>query len=163
MEHSRWATEMKQYLLSAYKAVARAKEAAKTALSQAQLYYWYKKYDVLNQAGWKRHPPPRKKKGKRGVVKKTKTQNMLQRFVQFKSSVLAFMSNFRIPFGNNVAEQAIRMMKVKQKISGCFRSEQGATNFAIIRSYISTMQKQGIPILQALKYAILGNPIPLMA
>jgi transposase len=98
---------MKQYLLSAYKAVARAKEAAKTALSQAQLYYWYKKYDVLNQAGWKRHPPPRKKKGKRGVVKKTKTQNMLQRFVQFKSSVLAFMSNFRIPFGNNVAELSI--------------------------------------------------------
>jgi hypothetical protein len=63
----------------------------------------------------------------------------------------------------NTHEQAIRMMKVKQKISGCFRSEQGATNFAIIRSYISTMQKQGIPILQALKYAILGNPIPLMA
>lgn len=163
MEHSRWATEMKQYLLSAYKAVARAKEAGKTALSQAQLYYWYKKYDVLNQAGWKQHPPPRKQKGKRGVVKKTKTQNMLQRFVQFKSSVLAFISDFRIPFGNNIAEQAIRMMKVKQKISGCFRSEQGATAFAIIRSYISTMQKQGIPILQALKHAILGTPIPLKA
>lgn len=163
MEHSRWATEMKQYLLSAYKAVARAKKAGKTALSQAQLYYWRQKYDVLNQAGWKRHPPPRKQKGKRGVVKKTKTQNMLQRFVQFKSSVLAFMSDFRIPFGNNIAEQAIRMMKVKQKISGCFRSEQGATNFAIIRSYINTMQKQGTPILQALKHAILGNPIPLMA
>ena len=88
---------------------------------------------------------------------------MLQRFVQFKSSVLAFISDFRIPFGNNIAEQAIRMMKVKQKISGCFRSEQGATAFAIIRSYISTMQKQGIPILQALKHAILGTPIPLKA
>jgi transposase len=71
---------------------------------------------------------------------------------------LTFAKNFLIPFGNNLAEQAIGMMKVKQKISGCFRSEQGAKNFADTRSYIATAKKQGIPIMQALAAAIQGRP-----
>ena len=97
----------------------------------------------------------KKQKGKRGAVKRTKTQNLLQRFGNYKESIFSFARDFTIPFGNNLAEQAIRMMKVKQKISGCFRSEQGANTFAIIRSYISTMQKQGKPILDALEYPIM--------
>jgi transposase len=87
----------------------------------------------------------------------------LDRFVNFKSGVLAFILDFSIPFGNNLAEQSIRMMKVKQKISGCFRSEQGAKDFADTRSYIATMQKQGYSIFQALENAISGNAIKLLA
>jgi transposase len=77
--------------------------------------------------------------------------------------VLAFARNFSIPFGNNLAEQAIRMVKVKQKISGCFRSEQSAKDFADIRTYIATMQKQGYTIIQAIEDAILGYPKKLLA
>ena len=117
------------------------------------------KYDHLVKAGWQAHPPPEKQQGKRGAVKKTKTQNLLQRFGQYKKSILAFACDFNIPFGNNLAEQAIRMMKIKQKISGCFRSEQGAIDFAIIRSYISTMKKQGKNIFIALDDLLIGNNI----
>jgi len=87
----------------------------------------------------------------------------LDRFVDFKSGVLAFVRDFSISFGNNIAEQSIRMMKVKQKISGCFRSEQGAKDLADTRSYIATMQKQGYSIFQVLENAISGNPIKLLA
>ncbi|HET7117427.1 MAG TPA: transposase, partial [Hanamia sp.] len=67
--------------------------------------------------------------------------------------------NFSIPFDNNLAEQAIRMMKVKQKISGCFRSKDGASSFAIIRSYIDTMRKNGYSIMDAIGLAMSGKPI----
>jgi len=158
VEKSTWAAGMIKYLLDTNKKVSTAKEEGKTALSKGQLYYWNKKYDELIETGWNKHPPPKKQNKKRGVVKKSKTQNMIQRFEKYKGAVLAFMNDFRVPFGNNLAEQAIRMMKVKQKISGCFRSEQGAKTFATIRSYISTMQKQGIAAIDALHAAINGSP-----
>ncbi|MBD0351601.1 MAG: transposase, partial [Flavisolibacter sp.] len=104
------------------------------------------------------HPVAEKQKGKRGVTKKTRTQNMIERFREYKDQILAFAANFVVPFGNNKAEQAIRMMKVKQKISGCFRSQQGAQDFADIRSYTATMKKQGISIIEALGAAINGTP-----
>ena len=75
---------------------------------------------------------------------------MLERFINGKEQILAFTKNFLYPFGNNLAEQAIRMMRVKQKVSGCFRSEQGAKDFATIKSYIATAKKQEVPVMQAL-------------
>ena len=84
---------------------------------------------------------------------------MLERFENYQHEILGFMQNFDIPFDNNRAEQDIRMMKVKQKISGCFRSLQGAEYFAKIRGYISTMRKQGIGILHAINMAMNKNPI----
>jgi hypothetical protein len=162
IENSRWAAEMKQLLTDLHAKVEKAKEANKEALTTGQISYWSGKYDKLIKAGWQQHPPPLKQKGKRGTVKQTKTQNLLQRFGDYKENILAFARDFTIPFSNNLAEQAIRMMKVKQKISGCFRSEQGTKNFAVIRSYISTMQKQGKAILDALEYPIMGKFINLL-
>ena len=159
IEKSSWAGDTKQLLFDLHEKVMIAKkDVSATSLSKGQLQYWNKKYDGLMQEGLRRHPVPKKQKGKRGAAKKSKTQNMLERFINYKDQILAFAKNFLVPFGNNLAEQAIRMMKVKQKISGCFRSEQGAKNFADTRSYIATAKKQGIPIMQALAAAIQGRP-----
>lgn len=159
IEKSPWAAQMKHLLLDLHGEVEQAKKANITALSTAQLCLWQDKYDDLVKTGQQAHPLPAKQPGKRGAVKKTKTQNLLHRFGEYKDSILAFAYNFTVPFGNNLAEQAIRMMKVKQKISGCFRSQQGATDFATIRSYISTMKKQGKNIFDALDDPVCGNNI----
>ena len=134
IEKSPWATQMKQFLLELQEGVNQAKQRNAKCLTPQQIVFWQDKYDHLLKTGWEAHPIPVKQRGKRGAVKKTKTQNLLQRFEQYKGSILAFAYDFHIPFGNNLAEQAIRMMKVKQKISGCFRTEQGAIQFATIRS-----------------------------
>jgi transposase len=158
-EKSAWAAGMKLLLSGLHGQVEQAKKDNLTALSAMQLCSWQDKYDELVKTGWQAHPLPTKQPGKRGALKKTKTQNLLQRFGEYKDSILAFAHDFTVPFGNNIAEQAIRMMKLKQKISGCFRSEKGAVDFATIRSYISTMKKQGKNIFDALDDPVCGKHI----
>jgi transposase len=158
-----WAAKTKQFFIHLLDKVKIAKESGANCLTRGQLQSISKKYNELIEEGQQLYPPPKKIKGRRGATKKSKSHNLLERFINYKSEVLAFAKNFLIPFGNNLAEQAIRMVKVKQKISGCFRSEQGAKDFADIRSYISTMQKQGYTIIQAIEDAILGYPKKLLA
>lgn len=95
---------------------------------------------------------PKQESGKKG--KQTKGKNLLDRLINYKDSVLAFMYNFEIPFDNNQAERDIRMMKLKQKISGGFRTDLGAEYFCRIRSFISTAKKQGQNILQQIFLAL---------
>ena len=104
---------------------------------------WIQKYRNILTEGWMANPlKPETGKKKRGRRKKTKSQNLLARLGDHESSVLAFLHDKNVPFTNNLAEQDIRMIKVRLKISGCFRTLQGAKNFARIRSYISTARKQ---------------------
>ena len=97
-------------------------------------------------------PPPDEKdrKGKRGRLKRSKSRNLLERFIKFEEDVLRFMDNEIVPFTNNQGERDIRMTKVHQKISGCFRNMNGANIFCRVRGYLSTCRKQGMSSSEAL-------------
>ena len=97
--------------------------------------------------------------GKRGRPKQPKGRNLLNRLRDYQSDVLRFAFDFNVPFTNNQAERDIRMVKLKQKISGGFRSFNGAEMFARICGYISTMRKQGVNIAEAMTALAAGKPI----
>ncbi|MFN2396948.1 MAG: transposase, partial [Bacteroidales bacterium] len=99
---------------------------------------------------------------KRGRIKKPKSLKLLETFIDRKEQILRFVHNKDVPFDNNLAERDIRMVKLKQKISGCFRTLNGAQVFCRIRSYISTTRKQGHTALDAIEMAISGKPINLI-
>jgi len=129
-------------------------------LTSEQTEPWVKRYRKIVSEGWDgnplpKKPPPKKKRGRRA---KTKAQNLLTRLGDFEDSVLAFLYDINVPFTNNLAEQDIRMIKVRLKISGCFRTVHGAEHFARIRSYLSTARKQGQNILDSITAAIKGMP-----
>jgi transposase len=116
------------------------------------------RYTALLQDGEALNPPPDPPPhGRR--PKQTPPRNLLDRLRDHRSEVLAFMYDFRIPFDNNQAERDLRMMKVKQKISGGFRTLTGAAEFAAVRGYLSTMRKQGHSVMEALLAAYRGSPL----
>jgi len=133
-----------------------------TSLNQLTLKQkepWLIKYQEILDEGWEVNPlPDQSLKKKRGRPAKTKSQNLLTRLDDFESSVLAFFHDNNVPFTNNLAEQDIRMIKVRLKISGCFRTTHGAEHFARIRSYLSTSRKQNLNILDSIFSALEGNP-----
>lgn len=102
-------------------------------------------------------PSGPRKKGKRGRIKKSTSRNLLERLKDYEKDTLRFMDNVRVPFTNNLGENDIRMTKVQQKISGCFRSMDGAKIFCRIRSYLSTCRKQGVKASEALDLLFNGK------
>jgi transposase len=96
--------------------------------------------------------------GKRGRPKQSKATNLIGRLREYSDDVWRFMTQPDVPFTNNLAEQTVRMPKVKQKVSGCFRTPQGATNYCVIRSFCATMHKQGANIFDSLVTAFKGAP-----
>jgi transposase len=149
----KWAEKLIQHLLYIKKQVERAKARGLDQLPQALRQRLQAKYRRLIGQGLKANPPPvpvPDAKPKRGRKAKTKPLNLLERLRDYEAEVLAFMHDFAVPFDNNSAERDIRMTKVKQKISGCFRSVEGVHIFARFRSYIVTAQKQGFSAFQAI-------------
>ena len=102
--------------------------------------------------------PRVEKSGKRGRTRQTKAANLLWRLRTYADDVWRFASDPNVPFTNNLAEQAVRMPKVKQKISGGFRTKNGADTFCTIRSYLATMHKQGHNLFDALTLTFQGQP-----
>ena len=117
------------------------------------------KYRAILKQGEIECPEPIRpqKKGKRGRIKRTKSRNLLERLRDYEEDALRFMDNELVPFTNNLGENDIRMTKVQQKISGCFRSMDGAKIFCRIRSYLSTCRKQGVKSSQALDLLFKGK------
>jgi len=151
-EAQRWVTRFKTLLLSAKQAVKAAKEEGLEELPPVKIEQIERIYSRLIILALEANQPPKGgwPTGKRGRPKKTKPRNLAERLRERQPEVLAFVYDFKVPFDNNLAERDIRMLKVQQKISGCFRSEEGAKDFCTIRSYISTMRKQSINVWEAL-------------
>ena len=155
-----WANMMIDCLLDIKKAVALAKPTT-DHLTKARIRDFEARYQSILDDGYAANPLsacPAHAGKKRGQRKKTKPRNLLERLDEHRQEALAFMYDFRVPFDNNLAERDIRMMKVQQKISGMFRSEEGAKAFCRIRSYISTARKNAMGALDAIARVFTGNP-----
>ena len=126
-------------------------------VTQEHQKVFQKKYrDILAQ-GESECPIPDKPDGKRGRTKKSKSRNLLERMQNFEQETLRFMREVLVPFTNNQGENDIRMTKVQQKISGCFRSMDGAKNFCKIRSFLSTCRKNHVNPTEALRMLFEGK------
>jgi transposase len=158
-EREPWAAPLKRLLETMAAAVRIAREQGATALAAPLPRPLLHRYGRLLAWGLARHPPARPAPGRRGRPKQSKARNLLERLRDRRGEVLRFLCDFQVPFDNNLAERDLRMVKVQQKISGCFRSEAGAEAFCRIRSYVSTMRKQGHNVLAVLKSVFAGHPI----
>lgn len=135
-------------------------ESPTQTLSADRLDYYRLSYTLLLQAGEAVNPEiPRPKLQRRGKVKQSKAYNLLHRLKTYDDHVWRFAYDPHVPFTNNIAEQAIRMNKVKQKISGGFRTKSGLENFCTIRSYLATLKKQGVHIFDALVQTFQRQPV----
>ena len=146
-----WAEQMLQLILALKKSKDRAIDRGKTQVSKATIKDYQKQYHQIIQRGNRANPLPPRDYNHPRRRKRTKAQNLLRRLEAYESEVFRFYTDFEVPFDNNLAERDLRMAKVKQKISGCFRSERGAHYFARLRSYISSARKQGLNTLDALR------------
>ncbi len=160
-----WAYQLSLLLVTILYQVQAAKANGQTALPEDQLQAFEARYAEILDQGFAANPiptPPPDAPKKRGRPKRSPPRNFLERLKSQQASVLGFMVDFEVPFDNNQAERDLRMMKLKQKISGCFRSVDGARMFCRIRGYFSTLRKQGQNVLDALIGLFSGVPITLI-
>jgi transposase len=159
-QNQKWAKTMIDHLLAVKAAVDAARGRGLDKLPAGDLDRFRKRYLRIVAAGYAENPaadrPPEPKR--RGRRKQTKARNLLDRLRGHSGEILAFMRDFSVPFDNNLPERDLRMVKLRQKISGTFRNFAALVNFCRIRGYISTARKNGLNALDALLRAFLGHP-----
>jgi len=159
-QNQKWAKSMIDHLLGIKDAVDTARTAGQTALPDADLGRFLKRFERIVEAGYAQNPVAAPSPGpqRRGRRKQSKARNLLDRFRDHPDGILAFMRDFSIPFDNNLSERDLRMMKLRQKISGTFRNFGALVDFCRIRGYVSTARKNGVNALDALQRVFLGRP-----
>ena len=146
-----WAKDMQNLLKTINKEVIKQKEKQKSSLSEEKLKQFETTYTKITKSALSCYTPPPNINKKRGRQKQEKGKNLLDRLIKYKDSILLFMYNFNVAFTNNQAERDLRMIKVKQKISGTFASFRGGEIFCRIKGYISTLKKNNQNVLDGLR------------
>lgn len=160
----KWACFMAKLLNEIHGRVQEAKARGQIRLNLPTRLGFLEQYERILKQGYRLHrSDPALGSGTRGPKKQCKQKNLLDRLRNRCQEILRFMTDFEVPFTNNLSEQDIRMNKVKLKISGCFRSFEGAEIFCRIRTYFSTWQKNGQDIIQAAQAIFRGQPLMLQA
>jgi transposase len=154
-----WAADLKELLLDMKQATQQAREQGKLWLDPLEAVDWEARFLELLEDQDRLHPYVIAPSGARGRCKQSAARNLLDRLRKQQQAVLAFLEDLRVDFDNNLAERDLRMVKVQQKVSGCFRSEAFAKAFSRIRGYLSTLRKQGMPLLSALQATLGGHPV----
>jgi transposase len=153
-----WPKQIADLLLAIKVAVEQAILAGQTQRAPESIHDFCTQYQQLIEPALQANPPPPPVRGRQGRQRQGPLRSLLLRLENHAVAVLAFMHDFGVPFDNNLAERDLRMAKVRQKISGGFRSWRGAEIFCIIRGYISTMRKQNQNVLAALNSVFAGLP-----
>jgi transposase len=154
-----WAADLKNLLLDMKEATEQAREQGKHWLDPLEVADWEVQFLGLLDQGDLAHPRATAPPGTRGRYKQSPARNLLDRLRTSQQAFLCFLEDLRVDFDHNQAERDVRMIKLQQKISGCFRSVTGADAFCRIRGYLSTLRKQGIPLLSALQATLSGHPV----
>jgi transposase len=154
-----WAHRMVVLLMSMKNATDQARTPAQRHLPQEEVCIVPMQFLALLNQGDQVHLRAPTTPGKRGQAKQHPARNVLDRLRQHQDAVLAFWHDLDVPFDNNLAERDVRMVKVQQKVSGTFRSDEGAISFCRIRGYLSSWRKQGLPLFAALEATLRGQPL----
>lgn len=161
--HQRWPKQFQNLLRNMHTLVEKAKQKGLSTLQSRKIKYYEHRYTILLSKALRANPRQRGSPHRRGRKKQTPVRNLVERLRDHQISILRFIHDFRVPFTNNQAERDLRMMKVKLKISGTFRSQHGAECFCRVRGYISTAKKNGISAFEALVRAFNRDPfVPIL-
>lgn len=153
-----WARQMDRLLRDLHLAVSAATDAGHDQLDVSQLAGYRAAYEQIIATGYRQNPLNTIRTGRRGFIAQTPARNLLCRLDSYREDVLRFAHDFRVPFDNNLVERDIRMVKLQQKISGCWRTSTGADHFLALRAYLSTARKQRQRILDALTHLAAHDP-----
>jgi transposase len=154
-----WAADLKELLLDMKTATDQARGEGKHRLHPLEVIAWEAEFLRLLDEGDLLTPRATAPPGKKGRCKQSAARNLLDSLRNHQQAVFCFLEDLRVDFDNNLAERDLRMIKVQQKVSGCFRSLAGAQAFSRIRGYLSTLRKQGLPLLSSLQATLRGHPV----
>ncbi len=151
-----WAAEFKDLLLRMKGAKDKAIQLGKKALSSSTIYRYENEYDNILNLAYEQTPEPQSSSKRRGKKKRGKVLSLIDRLQKYKGEVCLFLENLLVPFDNNQAERDIRNIKVKTKVSGCFRSIEGAQEYLNIMSFVASARKHNVNPFEAIRFAVWG-------